>query len=250
MSARIFLVRHGETEWSRGGKHTSTSEVPLSKEGEKQVEKAREAFVGEGKLINPFDICRIYSSPRNRAKRTVELLHLGVHAHHHFKDRTTDTEETTKAPTNTSETTVEVTPWLQEWDYGDYEGLTIGEVHRLRKDRGLDKGRNWNIWLDGCEGGESPQQVSDRLDHLIAELKTQIGRVCSERPGGQNIPQPRNIVCVAHGHILAALALRWAQQPLKNGMRLLMDTAGVAVLGFEHDDLNEPAIVLGRKAGK
>lgn len=60
MSARIFLVRHGETEWSRGGKHTSTSEVPLSKEGEKQVERAREAFVGEGKLINPFDICRMY----------------------------------------------------------------------------------------------------------------------------------------------------------------------------------------------
>lgn len=84
--------------------------------------------------------------------------------------------------------------------------------------------------LTGINQG-SPQQVSDRLDHLIAELKTQIGRVCSERPGGQNIPQLRNIVCVAHGHILAALALRWAQQPLKNGMRLLMDTAGVAVLG-------------------
>lgn len=89
-----------------------------------------------------------------RAKRTVELLHLGIHAHHHFKDRLMGTEETSKAPTNTNETTVEVTPWLKEWDYGEYEGLTIGQVHKLRKDRGLDKGRNWNIWLDGCEAGE------------------------------------------------------------------------------------------------
>lgn len=54
------------------------------------------------------------------------------------------------------------------------------------------------------------------------------------RPTAANTPpsrKPKNIVCVAHGHILAALALRWAEQPLRNGMRLLNETAGVAVLG-------------------
>lgn len=61
MTARIFLVRHGETEWSKSGKHTGSSEIPLSREGEKQVEEARAAFVGEGKLINPQDIGRMYS---------------------------------------------------------------------------------------------------------------------------------------------------------------------------------------------
>lgn len=60
MTSRIFLVRHGETEWSRSGLHTSTTDVPLSPEGEKQVEMAHEAFVGEGKLINPYDVCQMY----------------------------------------------------------------------------------------------------------------------------------------------------------------------------------------------
>jgi broad specificity phosphatase PhoE len=50
-------------------------------------------------------------------------------------------------------------------------------------------------------------------------------------PGGASIPKPKNVVCIAHGHILASFALRWAEQPLRNGMRLLMETAGVAVLG-------------------
>lgn len=60
---------------------------------------------------------------------------------------------TSSAPT-TNATMVEITPWLQEWDYGEYEGLTIDEVHELRKQRGLDDGRRWNIWKDGCESGE------------------------------------------------------------------------------------------------
>jgi probable phosphoglycerate mutase len=65
-----------------------------------------------------------------------------------------------KNPGNTNQQTksgtpVEVTERLKEWDYGDYEGLTIDEVHQLRKERGLEQGnRTWNIWVDGCEGGE------------------------------------------------------------------------------------------------
>ena len=43
---------------------------------------------------------------------------------------------------------------IAEWDYGDYEGLKVGEIRDLRKARGLDRDRKWDIWRDGCEGGE------------------------------------------------------------------------------------------------
>lgn len=58
-SARIFLIRHGETNWTVGGKHASTTEVPLSKEGERQVEEARNAYVGAGKLIDPTNVAQM-----------------------------------------------------------------------------------------------------------------------------------------------------------------------------------------------
>jgi broad specificity phosphatase PhoE len=59
ITSRVFLIRHGETDWSKGGKHTARTDVPLSKKGEEQVIQARDAFVGEGKLIEPADISRM-----------------------------------------------------------------------------------------------------------------------------------------------------------------------------------------------
>lgn len=59
MSARVFLIRHGETDWSLGGKHTSKTEVPLSKTGEAQVKDTREIMVGEGKLLDPRRVSRM-----------------------------------------------------------------------------------------------------------------------------------------------------------------------------------------------
>jgi broad specificity phosphatase PhoE len=56
ITSRVFLIRHGETEWSKGGKHTARTDVPLSEAGEKQVLEAREAFIGQGKLIDPADV--------------------------------------------------------------------------------------------------------------------------------------------------------------------------------------------------
>lgn len=76
MTARVFLIRHGETEWSKGGKHTGSSDIPLSHEGEKQVEEARAAFVGEGKLINPQDIGRMYYSISNGTSVSHSILSL------------------------------------------------------------------------------------------------------------------------------------------------------------------------------
>ena len=59
IAARIFLIRHGETNWSLGGKHASVTDVDLSKEGEVQVEEARKAFIGAGKLIDPDNVSRV-----------------------------------------------------------------------------------------------------------------------------------------------------------------------------------------------
>lgn len=82
----------------------------------------------------------------------------------------------------------------------------------------------------------TPEQVSDRLDLLISEIREAIGGTAASWPGGQLVAHatglPRDIVCIGHGHILAALAMRWAGQPVRNGMRLLMEPSSVAILGY------------------
>jgi broad specificity phosphatase PhoE len=96
-----------------------------------------------------------YCSPRGRARRTCELLNIGVHGRVVWRDECVSNNPGNTNQQTKSGTPVEVTERLKEWDYGDYEGLTIDEVHQLRKERGLEQGnRTWNIWVDGCEGGE------------------------------------------------------------------------------------------------
>ncbi len=90
--------------------------------------------MGAGKLLDPYRLVQVFVSPRVRAVKTFELLlqpSSGVVA-----GKVTYTEDIT------------------EWNYGDYEGLKDQEVRLLRKKRGLDLERKWDIWLDGCEGGE------------------------------------------------------------------------------------------------
>jgi probable phosphoglycerate mutase len=81
-----------------------------------------------------------------------------------------------------------------------------------------------------------PQQVSDRLDELILEMREVLKSTTASWPGGRMVPhvneEPRDIVCIGSGQSLAALAMRWAGLPLKCGVRLLFETAGVAVLGY------------------
>ena len=90
--------------------------------------------MGAGKFVDPCRLVHVFVSPRARTKTTFELLlplssDVGT-------EKTTFTEDIT------------------EWNYGNYEGLKDQEIRLLRKKKGLDREREWNIWSDGCEGGE------------------------------------------------------------------------------------------------
>jgi broad specificity phosphatase PhoE len=125
---RLLLLRHGETEWSRSGKHTSRTELDLTEAGRQQA-KAAGATLAQLQLDNPYIIC----SPRKRAAITAELAGLIVD---------------------------EVNPLISEWDYGDYEGTTTQEIRKAVP--------NWLVWTHGCPGGETSAAVCDRADRAIA----------------------------------------------------------------------------------
>jgi broad specificity phosphatase PhoE len=125
---RLLLLRHGETEWSRSGRHTGRTELDLTETGREQAKLAADAL-GVLRLDNPL----VVTSPRQRAMVTAELAGLNVN---------------------------EVSPLLAEWDYGDYEGLTTPEIRQTVP--------GWMVWTHGCPGGESLQQVTDRADRAIA----------------------------------------------------------------------------------
>ncbi|MEU2585472.1 histidine phosphatase family protein [Streptomyces avermitilis] len=130
----LILVRHGETEWSLSGQHTSRTDLPLTHHGEEQAKSLAPFFAGRS-------FARVLTSPLDRAVRTAELAGL------------------TGAVTD---------PDLHEWDYGGYEGITTVEIHRTRPDWDL-----WTDGVpsasDGSRG-ESPQQVGERADRVLSRV--------------------------------------------------------------------------------
>jgi probable phosphoglycerate mutase len=137
---------------------------------------------------------RVLVSPRQRARRTCELAGWGAAA--------------------------EVDPDLSEWDYGAYEGVRSADILRERP--------GWNLFRDGCPGGETPGEVGARADRLIARLRGIEGRVA----------------LFSHGHFGRALGARWAELPVAAGERLLLDTASLSILGFEHGNPASPVLAL------
>jgi broad specificity phosphatase PhoE len=112
----------------------------------------------------------------------------------------------------------EIEPDLREWDYGEYEGKTSVEIRAGRP--------GWILFRDGPAGGETVRAVQERVDRLAAKLKGLSG----------------NVLCFAHGHLLRVLAARWVGQPVLFAGSLLLDTASLSVLSFNHGKLDEPAI--------
>lgn len=127
----------GETEWTINGRYTGKSDIPLTSNGIKQVEGTGKVLVGAGKLMDPSKLSHVFVSPRQRAQSTLDLL-LG------------DAQKDGLI----KEGKVTVTEDIAEWDYGDYEGLLTKEIRARRKEKGLDTEKHWDIWVDGCEGGE------------------------------------------------------------------------------------------------
>jgi probable phosphoglycerate mutase len=181
----VYLVRHGETEWSKAGRHTGRTDLPLTPSGEAEARALRSRLAGTA-------FGYVVASPLRRALRTAELAGF------------TATPE----------------PDLREWDYGDYEGLTSAAIRAANPD--------WDLFNNGCPGGETVQQIAQRADRMAARLKGLSG----------------NVLVFSHGHLLRVLAARWIGQPVAFARALILSTATVSALGFGHNSLDEPAISL------
>lgn len=169
---RVFIIRHGETEWSLNGRHTGISDIPLTSNGEKRIRATGRALVGADRLIVPHHLAHIYVSPRQRAQRTLELLGLGCTAADLPWRRHGDLAAPNVGgveeggggggevgPARGSSATIEVAEAVREWDYGDYEGVTSEEIQAQRRRDGRPE---WDIWRDGCPNGEYARRCRRR----------------------------------------------------------------------------------------
>jgi len=132
--------------------------------------------------VSLADACftRVITSPLRRARETCALAGL--------------------------ETRAEVDPDLAEWDHGRYEGLTPGEV--------AARAPGWMLFSDGCPAGESPRDVSARVDRVLARVQATVG----------------DVALFGHGHVFRVLAARWLGLPPVAGALLLLDPASASVL--------------------
>jgi broad specificity phosphatase PhoE len=133
--------------------------------------------------LRDIQFARVLNSSLKRARQTCELAGLGAAA--------------------------EISAELLEWDYGDYEGRRSVDIRKQRPD--------WNLFRDGCPGGEMPTQVSDRADRLITELLALDG----------------NIALFSHGQFGCALAARWIGLPLIEAQHFKLGTASLSILGHD-----------------
>ncbi|HTV44242.1 MAG TPA: histidine phosphatase family protein [Stellaceae bacterium] len=113
----------------------------------------------------------------------------------------------------------EIEPDLAEWDYGDYEGRRTAEILTGRP--------GWQLFRDGAPGGESPDQIGARADRVVARIRAVAG----------------NVLIVSSAHITRVLAARWLGLPPAGGRYLVLGTASLGILGYEHDQ-TEPVIRL------
>ena len=146
-----------------------------------------------GERLRGLTVARVFTSPVQRAMRTCELAGFGAAA--------------------------EIDPDLVEWDYGQYEGRRSAEIHVERPD--------WQLFRDGCPGGESPGQIGARADRVVGRVRAVKG----------------DVLVFSSGHFLRVLAARWLGLDAAGGRYFLLSTVSLSTLGYEHK-LAEPAIHL------
>jgi len=115
---------------------------------------------------------------------------------------------------------------LAEWNYGIYEGQRSADILKDRP--------NWDLYEDGCPGGEMPGDVSARADRLIAYLSTLQG----------------NVALFSHGHFGCALAARWIGLPVDQGRHFVIDPASLSILGVAPRHAEVRAILLWNASAK
>jgi probable phosphoglycerate mutase len=146
-----------------------------------------------GERLNGLKFAKVFTSPMLRARRTCELAGFGSSA--------------------------EVDQDLVEWDYGEYEGRRTSEIRAERP--------GWQLFRDGCPGGESPEQVGARAGRVLGRVRAVQG----------------DVLLFSSGHFLRVLAARWLGLEPAGGRLFLLSTASLSALGYEHD-LNQPVICL------
>jgi probable phosphoglycerate mutase len=146
-----------------------------------------------GERLRELTFARVLTSPLQRASRTCELAGYG--------------------------TVAEVNGDLLEWNYGDYEGRRTVEIHAERPD--------WQLFRDGCPGGESPEQVGARADRVVNRVRAIQG----------------DVLLFSSGHFLRVFAARWLGLESAGGRYFLLSTSSLSALGYEHNR-SEPVIRL------
>jgi broad specificity phosphatase PhoE len=146
-----------------------------------------------GTRLRGLAFAKVFTSPLQRASKTCELAGFGGSA--------------------------EIDPDLMEWDYGRYEGRRTAEIHVERAD--------WQLFRDGCPGGESPAEIGARADRVVSRVRAVRG----------------DVLLFSSAHFLRVFAARWLGLEAAGGRYLLLGTASLSLLGYEHN-LAEPAIRL------
>jgi broad specificity phosphatase PhoE len=143
--------------------------------------------------LRGITFAKVFTSPLQRATRTCELAGFGAVA--------------------------EIDRDLLEWNYGEYEGRLTADIHKERPD--------WQIFRDGCPGGESPNEVGMRADRMVKRLRAVEG----------------DVLVFSSAHFLRVFAARWLGLDAAFGRYFVLSTASVSALGYEHN-LSEPVIRL------
>ena len=143
-----------------------------------------------GERLKGISFSLVLTSPLRRATRTCELAGF-------------------QSPQVSSE--------LLEWDYGEYEGRTSAQIRALAP--------NWDLFRDGCPGGEKPWHVAARADRIVQRVRGVTG----------------NVLIFSSGHFLRVLAARWLGLEPAAGRFFLLDTASLSALSYEHNE-SQPAI--------
>jgi broad specificity phosphatase PhoE len=144
--------------------------------------------------LRGLSFTNVFTSPLQRARRTCELAGFGA--------------------------VTEIDPDLVEWNYGDYEGLHTAEIRAKRP--------GWELFRDGCPGGESPAQAAARADRVVSRIRA----------------VPGNVLLFSSGHFIRVLATRWIGLEVTANARLfLLSTASLSAVGYDKE-LSRPVIRL------